>query len=183
MTQINALRLWDFITSDPVSTGWSITLKNSAFVNMGTSTVEHLYGASLLIGIIAFMCINSFSLTTDCSRTMAPRKHPWDYKSFGLIFLSHLAQYLRAKWPQNRGVAVNRSKFSGRKDRGRIFWSNCRDRMECRRILSYLLYGSRSLRSLRQVATLRHGHMARRSASLRSCIQGTKGMWTYLTTL
>ena len=29
---------------------------------------------------------------------------------------------------------------------------------------------ARSLRSLRQVATLRHGHMARRSASLRSCI-------------
>ena len=28
----------------------------------------------------------------------------------------------------------------------------------------------RSLRSLRQVATLRHGHMARRAASLRSCI-------------
>ena len=30
---------------------------------------------------------------------------------------------------------------------------------------------ARSLRSLRQVATLRRGHMARRSASLRSCIQ------------
>ena len=29
---------------------------------------------------------------------------------------------------------------------------------------------ARLLRSLRQVATLRHGHMARRSASLRSCI-------------
>ena len=41
---------------------------------------------------------------------------------------------------------------------------------------------ARSLRSLRQVATLRHGHMARRSASLRSCIHGTRGMWTYLTT-
>ena len=35
---------------------------------------------------------------------------------------------------------------------------------------------ARSLRSLRQVATLRHGHMARRSASLRSCIQGTRSM-------
>ena len=35
---------------------------------------------------------------------------------------------------------------------------------------------ARSLRSLRQIATLRHGHMARRSASLRSCIQGTRGM-------
>ena len=35
---------------------------------------------------------------------------------------------------------------------------------------------ARSLRSLRRVATLRHGHMARRSASLRSCIQGTRGM-------
>ena len=35
-----------------------------------------------------------------------------------------------------------------------------------------------SLRYLRQVATLRHGHMARRSASLRSCIQDTRGMWT-----
>ena len=32
---------------------------------------------------------------------------------------------------------------------------------------------ARSLRSLRQVALLRHGHMARRSASVRSCIQGT----------
>ena len=39
-------------------------------------------------------------------------------------------------------VAVNRSNFSGRKDRGRTFWSNCRDRKECGRILSYLLYGS-----------------------------------------
>ena len=36
-------------------------------------------------------------------------------------------------------VAVNRSNFSGRKDRGRTFWTNCRDRMECGRILSYLL--------------------------------------------
>ena len=35
---------------------------------------------------------------------------------------------------------------------------------------------ARSLRSLRQVATLRHGRMARRSASLRSCIKGTRGM-------
>ena len=42
---------------------------------------------------------------------------------------------------------------------------------------------ARSLRSLRQVATLRHGHMERRSASLRSCIQGTRDMLTYLTTL
>ena len=39
-------------------------------------------------------------------------------------------------------VAVNRSNFYGRKDSGRTFWSNCRDRMECGRILSYLLYGS-----------------------------------------
>ena len=38
-------------------------------------------------------------------------------------------------------MAVNRSNFSGRKDRGRTFWSNCRDRMECGRILSHL-YGS-----------------------------------------
>ena len=35
---------------------------------------------------------------------------------------------------------------------------------------------ARSLRSFRQVATLRQCHMARRSASLRSCIQGTRGM-------
>ena len=35
---------------------------------------------------------------------------------------------------------------------------------------------ARSLRSLRQVATLKQGHMARRSALLRSCIQGTRGM-------
>ena len=34
---------------------------------------------------------------------------------------------------------------------------------------------ARSLRFLRQVATLRHGHMARRSASVRSCIQGVTG--------
>ena len=34
---------------------------------------------------------------------------------------------------------------------------------------------ARSLRSLRQVATLRHGLMTRRSASFRSCIQGTRG--------
>ena len=33
-----------------------------------------------------------------------------------------------------------------------------------------------SLRSLRQVATLRHGHLARRSVSFRSCIQATRGM-------
>ena len=39
-------------------------------------------------------------------------------------------------------VAVNRSSFSGRKDWDRTFWSNYRDRMECGRILSYLLYGS-----------------------------------------
>ena len=39
-------------------------------------------------------------------------------------------------------VAVNGPNFSGRKDRGRTFWSNCRDRMECGRFLSYLLYGS-----------------------------------------
>ena len=39
-------------------------------------------------------------------------------------------------------VAVNRSNFSGQKDRGRTFWSKCRDRMECGRILLYLLYGS-----------------------------------------
>ena len=34
------------------------------------------------------------------------------------------------------------------------------------------------LRSLRQVATLRHGHMARRSASLRSCIWETTFLMT-----
>ena len=39
-------------------------------------------------------------------------------------------------------VAVNRSNFSGRKDWGRTFWSNYRARMECGRILLYLLYGS-----------------------------------------
>ena len=33
-----------------------------------------------------------------------------------------------------RGVAVFRSNFCGRKDRGRTFWSNCRGRMECGRI-------------------------------------------------
>ena len=33
-------------------------------------------------------------------------------------------------------VAVNRSNFSGRKDRGRTFWWNCRDRIECGRIWS-----------------------------------------------
>ena len=44
--------------------------------------------------------------------------------------------------PQPWWVAVNRSNCSGRKDRGWTFWSNCRDRMECSRILLYLLYGS-----------------------------------------
>ena len=39
-------------------------------------------------------------------------------------------------------VAVNRSNFSGRKYWGRTFWSNYRDRMECGRILSNLLYGT-----------------------------------------
>ena len=43
---------------------------------------------------------------------------------------------------EDYGVAVKRSNFSGRKDRCRTFWSNFRDRMECGRILSYLLYGS-----------------------------------------
>ena len=32
------------------------------------------------------------------------------------------------------GVAINRSNFSDCKDRGRTFWSNCRDRMGCGRI-------------------------------------------------
>ena len=53
-----------------------------------------------------------------------------------LIFFLKLDQF-RKNW-----VVVNRSNFSGRKDRGRTFWSNCRDRKECGRILSYLLYGS-----------------------------------------
>ena len=60
-------------------------------------------------------------------------------------------------------VAVNMSNFPGRNDWGRTFWSNCRDRMECVRILSFLLYGSVA-RSLRKIATSRHGHMARRFA-------------------
>ena len=48
--------------------------------------------------------------------------------------MRHMSSF---KW-----VAVNRSNFSVRKDRGRTFRSNRRDRMECGRILSYLLYGS-----------------------------------------
>ena len=39
-------------------------------------------------------------------------------------------------------VAKNRSIFSGRKDRGRTFSTNFRDRLECGRILSSLLNGS-----------------------------------------
>ena len=39
---------------------------------------------------------------------------------------------------------------------------------------------ARLLRSFLQVATLRHGPMARRSPSRRSCAQGTSDMWTYL---
>ena len=72
------------------------------------------------------------------------------------------------------GVAVNRSNFSGREDRGRTFWSNWRDRMECGRILSYLLYGSvASLPSpSSNIEAWPYG------TSLRSCIQGTRGMWT-----
>ena len=59
-----------------------------------------------------------------------------------------------------RPVAVNRSNFSGRKvepfDRiAGIEWNA----VEFYRIC----YMARSHRSLRQVATLRHGHMARRS--------------------
>ena len=38
---------------------------------------------------------------------------------------------------------------------------------------------ARSLRSLRQVATLRHGHMARRSASLRSCIHAFRALGVF----
>ena len=76
-------------------------------------------------------------------------------------------------------VAVNRSNFSGRKDRGQTFWSNCRDRMECGRVLSYLLYGSVASLPLpsSNIEAWPYG------TSLRSCIQGTRGMWTYLTTL
>ena len=44
--------------------------------------------------------------------------------------ISHLHSLYGKLW-----VAVNRSNFSGRKDRGRTFRSNCRDRMECGRIL------------------------------------------------
>ena len=54
-----------------------------------------------------------------------------------IIFKPHVAKHLLYFW-----VAVNRSNFCGQKDRGRTFWSNCRDRMESGRILSYLLYGS-----------------------------------------
>ena len=72
-------------------------------------------------------------------------------------------------------VAVNRSNFSGRKTEVETF-----DRItgiEWNAVEFYrICCMARSLRSLRQVATLRHGHMARRSASLRSCIQGTRGM-------
>ena len=88
-----------------------------------------------------------------------------------------------AKWPSHTTnmlrVAVNRSNFSGRKDRGRTFWSNCRDRMECGRILSYLLYGSVALlpSPSSNIEAWPYG------TSLRSCIQGTRGSWTYLTTL
>ena len=47
---------------------------------------------------------------------------------------------VRKKW-----VSVKRSTFSGRKDRGRNFWSNCRDRTECGRIWSKLSDRKRSL--------------------------------------
>ena len=59
-------------------------------------------------------------------------------KSAGRFARHALSQFSH----KTEGVAVNRSNFSGRKNRGRTFGSNCRDRMECCRILSYLLYGS-----------------------------------------
>ena len=72
-----------------------------------------------------------------------------------------------------------RSNLCGRKHRGRTFSSNCRDRVECGRIFSYLLYDSvASLPSpSSNIEAWPYG------TSLRSCIQGTRGMWTYLTTL
>ena len=75
------------------------------------------------------------------------------------------------------GVAVDRSNFSGRKDRGRAFWSNCRDRMECGRILSYLLYGSvASLPSpSSNIEAWPYGTSLRFASLLHS---GTRGMWT-----
>ena len=67
-------------------------------------------------------------------------------------------------------MAVNRSNFSGRKTEVEAF-----DRIAGIEWIAVEFYRvccmARLLRSLRQVATLRHGHMARRSASLRSCIQ------------
>ena len=73
--------------------------------------------------------------------TLAPREEGkqfvWDVTCVDLLAPSRIENGSVA----NR-VAVNRSNFSGRKDRGRTFWSNCRDRKECDRILSYLLYGS-----------------------------------------
>ena len=64
-------------------------------------------------------------------------------KKFFLQFLVFEVFCERNWFPESYGwVAVNRSNFSGREDRGLTFPSNCRDRMECGRILSYLLYGS-----------------------------------------
>ena len=51
-----------------------------------------------------------------------------------------------------------------------------RDRMECGRILSYLLYGSAVASLPSPSSNIEACHMARRSASLRSCIQGTRDM-------
>ena len=108
-------------------------------------------------------------------------------KRFDLCFLT------RQIWPiyshpyynmSYQGVAVNRSNFFGRKDWGRTFWSNYRDRTECCRILSYLLYGSvASLPSPSSNIEAWPDGTSLRFASLRSCIQGTRGMWTHLTTL
>ena len=72
-------------------------------------------------------------------------------------------------------VAVSRSNFCVRSEEVEPFDRIAgieRNAVEFYRICCM----ARSLRFLRQVATLRHGHMARRSASLRSCIQGTRGM-------
>ena len=108
-------------------------------------------------------------------------KKYWPSTGYSAVLYNHSFECFLEPSPDCDRVAVDRSNFSGRKDRGRTLWSNCREwnAVEFCRICCM----ARSLRSLRQVATMRHGDMAGRSASLRSCIQGTRGMWTYLTTL
>ena len=56
-------------------------------------------------------------------------------------------------------VAVNRSNFSGLKDRGRTFWSNCTDRKECGRIMIEAFGSKTFFVCLKSIDYINVGHM------------------------